>query len=530
MIKVLLVDDDVEMLQGLSNIIRWEDHGFTIAGTAVNGLEALNMISEIMPDIVVTDITMPSMDGLELIREAKKFKHGLKSVIISCHEDFEYAREAIRLEADEYILKHTLTCEELLRVLTAVKEKIEYERRQLDSIYKTNRELYMNRDVILEKFFSELMNNDTALKPEISDRAALNGIVLPEGSFRLISAFVDDIDKVLRQGPVNDYGSLRAGVLNIIEETSKGLENKNVFPYRKNAFGLLYWDNTKEVPLKQKIIAMLGDIQKNMRDVLGFRLSFCISSVYDNMQELKKAAQEVEALRDSYFFKGPGEIITKRTVFSFSEPKDLYEKFGPEIKGLLSRHKRRETRELLDSLFERLSAGEYSPNCVRLLFRHLISDMESISGRYGMDLEEYQIRCDTFAASRKTLLDAIDYVFDRLDEPLNKVTRPEIRKVIEYMDAHLSEEISCDNMAGYVNMNSSYFSRLFKNEVGLSFSDYLLNRRMETATKLLGNSDYSIEQIVKAVGIESISYFYRAYKKITGKTPGDVRNKAHPRY
>ena len=80
-------------------------------------------------------------------------------------------------------------------------------------------------------------------------------------------------------------------------------------------------------------------------------------------------------------------------------------------------------------------------------------------------------------------------------------------------------------MANYVNMNSNYFSRLFKNEIGMSFSDYLLNKRMDVATELLNNSDYSIEEITKAIGIESISYFYRAYKKITGNTPGDVRNK-----
>ncbi len=529
MIRVLLVDDDVEMLQGLANIICWEDYGFTIAGTAVNGLEALNMITEIMSDLVVTDITMPAMDGLELIREAKKFKQGLKSLIISCHEDFEYAREAIRLEADEYILKHTLTGEELIKVLANIKEKIEYERRQLDSIYKTSRGLYMNRDVILEKFFTDIMGNNLIAWPEISDRSELSGIMLPEGSFRLISAFVDDIDDVLRQGPIRDYSSLKASVLNIIEDILKSSENITVFPYRKNAFGLLYWDNTKEVPLKQKIIAMLVEIQKNVRTVLSFNISFCISGVYDNMRDLKKAAAEAEVLRDSYFFKGPGEIITEKAQFSLSEPKELYEEFGPGIKGLLNMRKRKETVELLDSLFVRASAGEYSPNCVRLLFRHLIADMESISGRYEMNPENYQVRYDTFAAYRRAFMAELGYVFDRLDEPVNKISRPEIRKVIEYIDSHLSEDISCDYMAGYVNMNSSYFSRLFKSEVGSSFSDYLINKRMETATKLLGNSDYSIEQIINAVGIESISYFYRAYKKITGNTPGDIRNKVHSR-
>ena len=130
MIRTLIVDDDIEMLQGLANIINWEDYGFSIVGKAENGFEALNIISEIMPDVVITDITMPVMNGLELIREAKKFKPDIKSVIISCHEEFNYAREAIRLEADEYIIKHTLTEDELIKVINTLKIKIQNESEQ----------------------------------------------------------------------------------------------------------------------------------------------------------------------------------------------------------------------------------------------------------------------------------------------------------------------------------------------------------------------------------------------------------------
>jgi two-component system response regulator YesN len=275
MIKILLVDDDIEMLQGLVNIIRWEDYGFTIAGTAESGLDALNIISSAMPDVVMTDITMPVMDGLELIREAKKFKPDIKSIIISCHEEFNYAKEAIRLEADEYIIKHTLTEEELIRVINKLKAKMQAEWEQSEFLNKAYREHSINKYVILEKFYTDIMDKNVTDKEEVRNRAALSGILLPDGNFRLVSCFVDDMDEVLQQSPIHGYELFKLSILNIVEETVSVKEGISVFSYGKNAFALLYWDDTPEVREKQKIISIVEQIQENVQSVLNFKMSVC---------------------------------------------------------------------------------------------------------------------------------------------------------------------------------------------------------------------------------------------------------------
>ena len=524
MIKTLIVDDDIEMLQGLVNIIRWEDYGFTIVGSAESGLDALNMISSVMPDVVMTDITMPVMDGLELIREAKKFKPDIKSIIISCHEEFNYAKEAIRLEADEYIIKHTLTEEELIRVISKLKAKIQAEREQREYLYKAYREHNINRHVILEKFYTDIMSNHVTDMEEVRKRAAMSGISLPQGNFRLVSCFVDDLDEVLQQSPIQEYELFKLSILNIVEEITAEMEEINVFSYGKNVFAFLYWDDTPEARIKQKVVALIRQIQEDVRKVLKFKLSVCFSSIYESIMDLKNAANEVEVLRTAYFFAEPGQLVTEKVELIHKDTNDLYREFGPALKGFLSMHKQNELSECIEDLFKRISSEKLAPKEIRSLLRRLFIDMEATFSKYGINMEHFQIEGDTFKMYKTITVKALEYIFKKLAETRNIISRPEMKKVLEYINTHINEEISCESMAGLVSMNSNYFSRLFKNEVGVSFSDYLVSRRMEVATELLSNSALSIEEIVKAVGIESISYFYRVYKRITGSTPGDIRN------
>ena len=263
MIKVILVDDDVEIVEGLSNIINWEENGFALVAVAKNGYDALNLITKLMPDVLITDISMPIMDGLTLIKEAKKFKPDLQTVIISCHEEFDFAIQAMRLKADEYLIKHALSEDEIVKTLKKLAEKR--------------------------------------------------------------------------------------------EEQKEG--NKEIF----------------------------------------------------SQTQIPAAVNTVKV----------------------------------------------------------------TPSNINITTTHT-----------------------------------------------------EILKALDYIDNHLNESISCDGLATYVNMNSSYFSRLFKREIGVNFSDFIIDKRMQVATDMLSNTNSPIDEIVAAVGIESISYFYRMYKRITGCTPGDVRNKA----
>ena len=352
MIKILLAEDDVEMLEGLTHVIDWNTHGFIIAGTARNGGAALELVRKILPDLLITDITMPVMSGLELIREAKKIQPKIKSIIISCHEEFEYAREAIRLQADEYLLKHTLTEETLLQTVSKIKSEIDEEAEHLQDYYGFNVEPSHSYHL------AELASLYSAYAPELKSAVKEN-----------------DVLKLIKKS----------------DEMNKQIDEKKYHP----------------IPQKAVLSKLLIELALLMPDSRGI------------------SVEAMQLKDDNYSFKQGIQLIA-----------------------------------------EKIANSQY-----------------------------------------------------------NTINR-DVLKGIAYIEENLGDNISCKNVAKHVNMNSSYFSRLFKKEMKQSFSDFVLQKRIDKATELLSNTRYNIDEIVRMVGIESVSYFYRIYKRITGNTPGDVRNRA----
>ena len=528
MIKTILVDDDVEMLEGLSNIIRWEDYGFTLVAKAKNGFEALNLITKLMPDMVVADITMPVMDGLELIREAKKFKPGLRSIIVSCHEEFEYAKMAIRLEADEYILKHTLTKESLIDVLRRQKEKIERQQ----SMILADRSLSINRYIIAEKLFSDFFEANILDEGEFLYRANVSSIKLPPGDFRFIGLYLDDPEETAPSRLIRETGAFVYAVLNIIEDSLGESVRYTLFSYRDSAFYAAVWNLEGGAPEAGALEAKLEEILESLHKVLNARFSACAGSLYGRTGELHSAKNEADSLRAAYFYCGHGLVTTS--------PRE-YKKPGEAEYRALSRIVRHASESLnsehlsagLSELFE-FDFSQYEPAGVIKILNRLLIDMvmsffksAGKDASPGVDIGAHMIRIrgDLFSTCRTMFENAARSIAGKL-RGRNITKNSEINKALQYIGEHLGEELGCENVASHVNLNVNYFSRVFKREMGVSFSEYLLTKRMNLATEYLMETMCPIEEIAGAIGIESVSYFYRAYKRITGNTPGDVRNYA----
>ena len=349
MIKVILVEDDIEMLEGLKNVIDWEQLGFTIVGTARNGKTGISLVEKHFPDIIITDITMPVMSGLDLINEAKKINPKIKSIIISCHEEFDYAREALRLNANEYLLKHTLTAETLTKAINNVK-------------------------MIIDK---------------------------------------------------------EASVL-------------------KDYYGIAAQDNSQSYHLNE------------------------LMALYENrITEIKDTIKNSD-----------GCMLLKLA-------KNFYEE----------------------------TSNKYHAAPTKVILSKLLIELAMImEDSRGISVEALQLK-----NGKEYFMDTIQIMSEKLTMVKYKTSNTEVLKAIEYIESHLNADISGKAVAKYVNMNSSYFSRLFSKELGLSFSDFVLQKRIDKATDLLLNTKHSVDEIAEMVGIESISYFYRIYKRVTGKTPGDIR-------
>jgi|GEM_PF-1138475 len=529
MIKAIIIDDDVEMLQGLSHFIPWDEYGFTVCGFSKNGTEGLALAKTTMPNVIITDITMPSMNGLELIQEAKKILPKVKSIILSCHEDFHYAKEAIRLGADEYMLKHTLTKEDFIEALIRIKDSIMKEQTIIEELSNTRISLNKNKGIIQEKFFLDILDGIIPISNAIETAKKLK-LPLPSDKFYAVALYFDNMDKTISDTPIKEKGLFKFSVLNIIDDTLPNTDTLNFFAYN-NIFILLFWGTENESAHSLQLQSLLKKLQNNIKTFLKINVSICISSTYNNLTELNQAICEMNNLRDSYFYSTNGAIVIAKdyifnndtkTAFSIN-PENLYLKYGIDFQNIINTQNPAYIKEYMNNLFSELIINKYSPISIHQLFDRLLLDIEVLLNKYQLSLKPDKINNDTFDACKNQLDNYINQGINILLKQNHRSSRTEIQQVLNYIDLHLNTSISCETMAEMVNLNFSYFSRLFKSEVGVSFSDYLLNKRINVATNLLTNSNYSVEKIVEIIGITSTSYFYRAYKKITGKTPGDVR-------
>ncbi|HET6444507.1 MAG TPA: helix-turn-helix domain-containing protein [candidate division Zixibacteria bacterium] len=520
----MIVDDDVEMLNGLEHLIVWEDLGFTIAGTADNGKKGLELVRRCKPGLLITDITMPAVDGFSLIRQASGICPNIKTIILTCHEDFSFAHQAIELAVEDYLVKVTLTADELVRSLVKVREKlaIEADHRQIKQIVK--QELSSSRYQLTADFFLELIANPPSGRQEVQRRCDHLNMTIPPQRYRPLALFIDDCvekhggDKAFKPQQVKHL------MMSYLEQERWLTKGSSFFPYRGDCIMMLLpWQperHTSGYPLLEKIKIF----QRKTLQKLGLNVSVCIGGVAEGIHTLKKAVRQVLTLRDSCFYRGLGSIVNERPdEFAEAAEEQLYLEVSESFRLHLISLDEPRLDALLADLFHRIEQERHSPETVRLLLRRLTADLESVANRYGITLQGELADAPSFELCRKRFAALVDGFLKQIRLGVIHTSRKEINTVLNFIDRHLNEPIRCETMALLVNLNSDYFSRLFKKETGMSFTDYLIQRRIVRAKDLLLHTNITIDEITRAIGLENPSYFYRLFKRHIGMTPKELR-------
>jgi YesN/AraC family two-component response regulator len=526
MIKVVIIDDDIEMLIGLKDIIDWKQYGYTVIGVAENGDKALDIIEEYKPEVVITDITMPEMDGFDLINKAQDIVPNIKSIILTCHEDFSNAKQALNIKAYDYIVKYMLTKESLIEVLLGLKQSIEDEKSMSTKMLRIDEVINENKETLKQKLLMELINHTSEENDDILQtykKADSFKIKLPDKEYILFSLYIDDFDINIINSKIKSKKLLYFSMQNIFDEIFKNYQKYSYFDYSDDIKLILFWQDIESSNSSDTFFNYnLHQYQKCISEYLGIEVSICVSSKYDNLFHINKAFIECNTLRDEYFYTGNSNIISGKHK-KWSEEDSLYNKYNNDWLKILYTN----NCEKMVCFIERTSLDaiklNYLPCRVKKLFRDFIIDIKSEANKSGI-----AINCvsefDTMYGCIQSVKNAILVYTEQISYKFDRNFRPDIIIVLNYIDKNLQQHISCEGMAQYINMNTSYFSRLFKKETGLTFSDYLISKKIEKATFFLKYSQIPIEEVASSVGFINISYFYKAYKKATGKTPGETRN------
>lgn len=535
-IKVFLVEDEMVIRRGIKNSIDWEKEGYIFCGEASDGELAYPMIIKEKPDILITDIRMPFMDGLELCKLVKKELPNIKILILSGYDEFDYAKEAIRLGVTEYLLK-PISSGKLLEALNGVSESIRREKEDKDLVRKYMEEMRENTEHEKQKFFEQMIAGNLSMADalETGKKYEMN---LSAGMYNLL-LFRFTLGEENRKS-----GELLGEAEYAIEKLTERLEY--VFEFQRGVEGwafLLMADNEEQMSERVKELSKdLEEIMKNYSTIAYFG---GIGQPVARLRELEESFREAERALAARFTMELNRIISVEDIrmaqnvdtlddieiTSFGE----IEKTRTMLEKFLNNGAEDEIDEFVDVYINELPEENLKSVLMRqyiimdayIVMMSFCEKIEGIEGEMQAQSEELKNSMKTSQTLEeiknyirmllKKIIGVRDTISGRRYSDIIEIAKDQIRKT------YMSDEISLNTIAAEVGMSPSYFSSIFSKEMGKTFVEYLTEIRKDRAKELLMCSSMKTSEIGYEVGYKDPHYFSYIFKKTQNCTPKEFR-------
>jgi two-component system, response regulator YesN len=538
MLGVLLVDDEIIVRYGIKSMVDWDKLGLTIVGDAENGQDALEIFKACNPEIVITDIKMPIMDGIEFIKSIRGMNSETKIIILSCLQDFEYAKEAISLGASEYFVKSNMMPSDMERILVKVKNSIIVEKDKQKQIFEMREKALKTQFVEKKQFLLDLsmdaVSNYTASK-RIIRQMHLDYLT---DEFFVFNASVDYYEKVTLGMTEQEKANLDGKLCDVIEKVlkSEGSCKGEVF-FGNNgeiSFLLKVLDSLSELKIFEFVNSIVEKLIRAVENETNYSITVGVSDPISDLSSLSNGYTQAKSARKFKVFYGCGKLINYKNVISENHFDKKVSINFTKLREYIYLIKREDVNILLEETFNRITEiRDYEG--VHTLSLELIVIVSSIYSEICKDVElvynkkkEYyqQIK---YLETIKDIKNWFKFVFGQLMDSVAIMYNSDkntISKALEYIDKNFTEDISLQTISNHVHLSKNYFVNLFKKEMGQSFVEYLTKLRIEKAKILLQNSELKIIDIGMMVGIEDSRYFSKVFKKSTGFTPKEYREKS----
>lgn len=535
MFGVLIVDDEMIIRYGIKSMIDWEKLGLVVVGDAANGKEALELFNEQKPEIVIADIKMPVMDGIELIRQIRQKNSETKIIILSCLQDFEYAREAIRMGASEYLVKSDMMPSDMENVLRKVKETIRIEHDKLQQINDFRQKAQKNQSLEKERFLRDasmgaIPQNETS--QEAIERLGLGYL---QGDLFILCVGIDYYEKLisgLSEKEKREIDTLLA------EFGKKALDGS------ERVMGEVFAGNHGEINFIIKIsgnlrgkaaydsIHQLGEaLIRGIQNETGYIISVGISDSFNEILKMKDAYFQAQSAYKFKTFFGCGRVIHFMETLS-SKPRER--KLHLDIRTLqdyIYGMKREQVNHFVDDVFNNLADSKDFEG-VNFASLEIVLTLSSVYSHISRNDEEIMDKKREYYEQIKYLETVNDLKnwfkasFSQLMDLVGSAYHDDknvISKALNYIQANYSRNISLQTISDHVHLSKNYFVNLFKREVGESFVEHLTRVRVENAKRLLKDQRLKAIDVGNMVGFEDQRYFSKVFKKMTGFTPTEYK-------
>lgn len=529
MFKLFIVDDEVDLIEGIKTLIPWSDYDIEICGDANNGLAAFELIKKLKPDILISDIRMPKMDGLELLRNLKLKNINLKSIILSGYSDFDYAKKAMNLNSIEYILKPCRP-EEILEVVLKAKKLLEDERKNASILedYKIsyNKSFSQNRN----KFLKQLAIGKNINLIEIDLKVYSCDIKTSIGkSFLAITFSIDNKNKIL------EYENIIAINCDLVNYTSNLLTSEVVgyFENDNDTTFILYIDKTDYN--SKRFLQNITKIKDDIKTLFHSTLTVGIGSIVKDIKDINSSYRDASEALEAKFFLGNDRVINSSNIHAYEDMTGVYPTNEEiDILNCLETGNEILMHNGLENFYNKLchdklpSKGflqKISISFCSRLYKFCVDKNINTSQIFDSNLKTFDKieECETM----KDLFEYVSLILNNILEKMCEADKKNIftKMAVGYIMKNYYKDISLEVVSKELFITPGYLSLIFKQDMGINFISFIAGYRIEKAKELLKNSSLKNYEVSNSIGFKDEKYFSQIFKKYVGLTPSQYRQK-----
>ncbi|MGP4039408.1 response regulator transcription factor [Gracilibacillus sp. D59] len=497
--KVLIVDDELLIRQGIINYIEWESEGYKIVGEASNGEEALQSLELYRPHIMITDIVMPGMDGIELVKQVKENYPDTEVIVLSSFENFDYVKQTFQNGVADYILKPKLNTEELLQTLNRVTQK----QKKAANVHDDPSSMGDICKKIIEGYQS-IREMEFAINQFTHD------------TFVLVEVFW------------NKRESIQLSKTTIKDQLQQHLSDIKLYDIPLKEYSMLFLTNFESHELPK-----LKDAVHTCETKAGSpNIKWIVSTPFQSIKELKHMYETDHLTMQQYHFYLPD----RTSLFYDNLPEETEKKADFDLNHLIYLFKRKQFQEAFIYLNEHIGflSNQYETDAFEFKswLENIIFNIIVLLGNMNYDIQELEAEKYYYfseineAFQVREAISIFDTFLAKVEKkvlPANAETISNIQLLLDYIEEHFDSHLTLSTLADHFHFNPSYLSSYFSKHHQEGFSEYLNYVRIKNARNMLKETDMSISAISEAVGYSDPSYFTKVFKRMTGKSPSTYR-------
>ena len=530
MYKLLLVDDESEIREGLREVVDFRSLGFEVVGEAANGIAGLQMAESLSPDLIITDIRMPLMNGLTMCRQIRAILPAAQFIVLSGYDEFEYARQAIEVKALGYLLK-PISAGEFVQMLGEARQSLDQAARERADIQGLRQRFQTSLPFLRESLLASLISG--GISPQDALRHAERyGEPLTAPAYAVLMARVGE---ETGEEKVSDPELLPFAVSNIIGEVLNRYGKTHIFRYNGMMAGLsLLEDDSQEC--FSDLIDHIEEARKIARYYLQCGLHIGVSTACRELSTLPAAArQAVNALEYSLLSRADHTLCIKDVERGSSTDLMMDDYQLRRLSNLVKAGESAAARELLGDIIGRCRRGKPAIKAYQTYLMELLMGFLRIVPDMSLEREHFDEDFDRISGAVLGKVPSADEagelflpLMNKLMQSISESRKSSGRLIADAAESYLKdnftrENLSLEDLCLHLHVSPSYFSSVFKKETKKTFHQYLTELRMDRALTLLSSGEMRTAQVAREVGLPDPSYFSYCFKKHFGFPPGQAR-------